>query len=351
MGAFSGRPLIVLELFYTAISHNEAANQSSFSWQLQARETASQPSFGLDMTRTSSVTLSVEGGIGVASTSYTFGTNIPWNYDFSPSGLQTRVIGTGSFTVNHRSDGYGGVVTINAAANDPTGNLGSATASASAGPLPDYNRGPSWIDSAIASTATRGTAYSDGVSANATSSYSIVSGQLPAGLTLNTSTGAITGTPTTVESRSFTIRANGTFEGAVDTAVGITVNPALPVFSDASVNSSARVGIAYSDGVTASEAASYSIFSGALPNGLSLNTSTGAITGTPTTPGAFTFVIRATNVTGSTNTGTLTITAISAARVWNGSAFVSGLVNVWNGTSFVSGTIRVWNGSSWVNTT
>jgi hypothetical protein len=301
------------------------------------------------MTRTSSVTLSVEGGIGVASTSYTFGTNIPWNYDFSPSGLQTRIIGTGSFTLNHRSDGYGGVVTINAAANDPTGNLGSATASASAGPLPDYNRSPSWAYISIPGSVVRGDGYYGEVGANAASSYGLIGGTLPPGLSFN-SNGTITGTPNTVGSYYFVFRAYGSFEGVVDADATITVNPRSPVFSDASVNSSARVGIAYSDGVSASETASYSVASGALPGGLSLNTSNGAITGTPTTPGTFTFVLRATNVTGSTNTGTLTITVISSARVWNGSAFVVAQARVWNGSSFVTGTIRVWDGSAWVNT-
>ena len=123
-----------------------------------------------------------------------------------------------------------------------------------------------------------------------------------------------------------------------------------PVFSDASVASSASVGVAYSDGVAASNSPSYSVVSGALPTGLNLNTSTGAITGTPSVNGVFTFVIRASNGGGSVDTGTLTITVASAARVWNGTAFVSGLANVWNGTAFVSGTIRVWNGSAWVNT-
>jgi hypothetical protein len=61
-------------------------------------------------------------------------------------------------------------------------------------------------------------------------------------------------------------------------------------------------------------------------------------------------VIRATNVTGSTNTPTLTITVFSSIRVWNGSAFVFGRTRVWNGSSFVDGRIRVWNGSSWVDT-
>jgi hypothetical protein len=326
-------------------------NQSRVYWNLQLNETAQQSSWNLTANNTATVGFTIPAGTSLARgnlnppiTNYTF--------DFRPTGLQNYTIGSGDFDIDHGPDGFAGTVSgsSSAAAPNSTTVLGTASASASVYIDFDYNNSPTWIDSSVNGTATRGTAYSDGVSANATSSYGIVSGRLPFGLSLNTSNGAITGTPTTVESQGFTIRAYGSNEGSIDTALSINVRPALPVFSDGSVDSSARVGIAYSDGVTASEAASYSVFSGALPNGLSLNTSTGAITGTPTTPGTFTFVIRATNVTGSTNTGTLTITVISAARVWNGTAFVSGLANVWNGTAFVSGTIRVWDGSAWVNT-
>lgn len=128
--------------------------------------------------------------------------------------------------------------------------------------------------------------------------------------------------------------------------------PPAPAFGDNSVVSSASVGVVYNDEVTATNSPTYSVVAAPnnLPPGLTLNTSTGAITGTPTTPGAYSFVIRASNAGGSVDTPTLTITVTSAAKVWNGTAFVSGLANVWNGTAFVSGTIRVWNGSAWVNT-
>jgi hypothetical protein len=208
---------------------------------------------------------------------------------------------------------------------------------------------PVFTDSTVTSPTIRGNAYSDGVSATEAASYSIFSGSLPAGLSLNTSTGAITGTPTTVGTSTFVIRATNVTGSTNTGTLTIVVNPRTPVFSDSSVNNSARVGIAYSDGVAASETASYSVFSGSLPPGLSLNTSTGAITGTPTTSGTYTFVIRATNVTGSTNTGTLTITVTSGSRLWNGTTFVSGDTKAWNGTSFVSTTTRVWNGSAWIN--
>jgi hypothetical protein len=215
--------------------------------------------------------------------------------------------------------------------------------------LTDYNRNPTYATINIPSPVIRGVGYSGGVTANNASGYSIVSGALPNGLSLNTSTGAITGTPTLVGTFNFTIRAAGSFEGSVDTPQSIVVNPPTPVFTDSTVAVTGNVGTAYSNGVSATDAASYSVFSGAIPNGLSLNTSTGAITGTPTVPGVFNFVIRATNITGSVNTANLTITVLSGARVWNGTSFVAGTTRVWNGTSFVSSTTRVWNGSSWVS--
>jgi hypothetical protein len=124
-----------------------------------------------------------------------------------------------------------------------------------------------------------------------------------------------------------------------------------PVFTDSTVVATGNVGTAYSDAVAASNATSYSVFSGALPTSLTLNTSTGAITGTPTVPGVFTFVLRATNASGSVNTGTLTITVLGGGKVWNGTAFVAGTTKVWNGTAFVSTTTKVWNGSAWVSST
>jgi hypothetical protein len=164
-------------------------------------------------------------------------------------------------------------------------------------------------------------------------------------------------------SKSVAISADGGISGtswtttsgggtAVLTTYSVT---APPVFSDASVASSASLGVAYSDGVAASNSPTYSVRNsantgaGTLPPGLNLNTGTGAITGTPTTVGATSFRIRATNAGGSVTTGILTITVTSAARVWNGTAFVSGLANVWNGTAFVSGIIKVWDGTTWVN--
>jgi hypothetical protein len=268
-----------------------------------------------------------------------------YTYDFRGSAMQ-YTIGSGSIGVP-----TGSTLSLSGT-NDPKGSMGIATASGSFYTMLPY---PVFTDASINPIAIRGQSYSDGVLASNAQSYSIVSSSLPTGLNFDTSTGAITGTATTTfQSRSPVFRATNT-SGSVDTAaLPITVNPPAPVFSDSTVNPNASVGSPYSDQVVASDVVSYSVFSGALPAGLNLNTSTGVISGTPTTPATYTFVIRATNVTGTANTPSRTITVISAVRVWTGpdsDDFVPGLVNVWTGPDnddFATGIVQVWDGSTFV---
>jgi hypothetical protein len=114
-----------------------------------------------------------------------------------------------------------------------------------------------------------------------------------------------------------------------------------------------QAGTAYSDAVSATNSPTYSVISGALPTGISLNSSTGAVTGTPTTGGqSYSFTIRAINADGNVTqafSGTVAA-AVGAgkARVWNGSVWVYGTVRVWDGSTWATGLVRVWNGSSWV---
>ena len=159
---------------------------------------------------------------------------------------------------------------------------------------------PSFTDTTL-STATQGDFYSDGVSASNATSFTLISG-MPSGLSLNTNNGSITGTPNVSGNFSITIDANNSF-GSTRTTVSLSINPPAPVWIDQTVQSPAFIDASYSDGVEAEYATSYTVSSGSLPAGLSLNSSTGAITGTPTTEETANFTIQASNATGTISTG------------------------------------------------
>ncbi|NBT49929.1 MAG: hypothetical protein EBT07_19335, partial [Actinobacteria bacterium] len=152
---------------------------------------------------------------------------------------------------------------------------------------------------------------------------------LPAGLTLNTATGAITGTPTGAGTFSVNISATNS-AGTGSATLVITVNPSAsaPVISS-SLTQSGTVGIAFNYQITASRSPT-SYGAAVLPAGLTLNTSTGAITGTPTAAGTSNVSISATNGSG-TGTATLVITVSPSG----GGA--SGLIAGWDFQTTTSG--------------
>jgi hypothetical protein len=125
-----------------------------------------------------------------------------------------------------------------------------------------------------------------------------------------------------------------------------------PSFTDTTVVAG-MLGRAYADGVAANTTDTYAVAAGgSLPPGLSLNTTTGAITGTPTQQGSFTFVVNATGGGGTTGSGNLTIQIFPAGNRRNSLGFDSNLAVArrYNGTSWVNlTTMRRFNGTSWVN--
>ena len=160
------------------------------------------------------------------------------------------------------------------------------------------------ITSATSATGTTGTAFSYQVTAN-NSPVSYSASGLPAGLSISTSTGAISGTPTAVGTSSVSLGATNT--GGTGTAtLTLTVNSPTPAITSGTT-ATGTLGTAFS-GYTITGSNSPTSFSATgLPPGLSISSSTGAITGTPTKAGIFSVKIGATNATG-TGTATLTFT-------------------------------------------
>lgn len=151
---------------------------------------------------------------------------------------------------------------------------------------------------------TVGTAYSETITASGGSggySYTKASGILPTGLSLNGSTGVLSGTPTTADSYNFTISATDSSGGSGSHAYtvsignggtsGLTLTPAtLP---------NGAVGTRYVETITATGGTGtgerYTVSAGSLPPGLDLRLLSGRIVGTPTTGGSYNFTIHATD--------------------------------------------------------
>ena len=145
---------------------------------------------------------------------------------------------------------------------------------------------------------------------NSPSSYSVV-GTLPAGASLNTTTGLISGTPTAAGTYNVTIGAtNSTGTGIRSLAITVNAVVSLPVITSATtLTVSVSSPLSYQV-IATNSPTSYSV-TGTLPAGVSLNTTTGLISGTPTAAGTFSVTIGATN-SGGTGSATLTIKTVAA---------------------------------------
>ena len=135
--------------------------------------------------------------------------------------------------------------------------------------------------------------------------WKLVSGTLPAGLSLSGTKGTISGTPTKAGTSKFTVEATDhgsparTGMRAYTLVVALAIAPAsLPA---------ATIKVAYTVTLTASGGASpytWKLLSGTLPAGLSLSGTKGVISGTPTKAGTSFFTVEAIDHSSPVATGT-----------------------------------------------
>lgn len=140
-----------------------------------------------------------------------------------------------------------------------------------------------------------GVAYSDtlrSLGGSTPVTWSVVAGSLPAGLGIDTVTGVVSGTPTTVATYDFTMRAeSGTLSDQNDFSVEIA--PALS-FTSADL-APGVMGTPYADTLTATGGLGrhvWSVASGGLPGGLALDSLHGVLAGVPAETGSFAFRVR-----------------------------------------------------------
>jgi hypothetical protein len=161
----------------------------------------------------------------------------------------------------------------------------------------------------------QGQAYTAALQASGgsgTFSWRLMSGALPAGFTI-TSAGTITGTPTSVGTAQFTVRATdvGNATNLAERALTIAVSAVTGAVAVQTMTiPPTRIAQAYTTTLQAAGGSGgfrWSIVAGALPGGLSLDAASGTLQGTASVGGKFVVTVRATDALNAGNVGDRTL--------------------------------------------
>lgn len=143
--------------------------------------------------------------------------------------------------------------------------------------------------------------------------WNVASGNLPPGLSLSRA-GVVSGTPTAAGGYGFTVAVADSEQppSVANAGFSISINPALQITTTSLPNGSPNVSYSATLAATGGLAPYYSwtITQGALPNGLTLNATSGVISGTPTGAGTSSFTVQ---VSDSETPATIATTGLSIA--------------------------------------
>lgn len=146
--------------------------------------------------------------------------------------------------------------------------------------------------------------------------WSISNGSIPAGLGLNSKSGVISGTPTQVGTNPFTIAVSDVSNHPATRDCGIEVKPRVTISTTSLADG--NTGAQYSGAVAANGGIPpyvWSTISGSLPPGVSLDSSSGKISGQPVSPGAFPFTVQVTDSAGAQASGPLSINVAQGLNI------------------------------------
>jgi hypothetical protein len=169
------------------------------------------------------------------------------------------------------------------------------------------------IDAVSLGNATYGAAYAATLSATGSTgstNWSVVSGQLPEGMTLSAA-GALNGTPASLGEFTFTVQAQDAAWQANVAAAPVTLTVVAPAFGvNAPAPSPAMVGQPYATAFTATGnvgGVAWTLASGDLPAGLTLDGVSGTVGGQPTAWGVFAALVQGADSLGRVESAPITI--------------------------------------------
>jgi hypothetical protein len=163
--------------------------------------------------------------------------------------------------------------------------------------------GKPFISSAVAANGYTGKPFNYAITGtNSPTNYNATG--LPSGLSVNSTTGVISGTPAV--GGTFNVTISATNASGTGTALLVLAVYTLPPLITSSATATGTKGYAFNYTNTASNGPT-SFAASPLPPGLSLNSITGVISGTPTAAGTYSLTLSATNPLG-TGTKVLTLT-------------------------------------------
>lgn len=298
-----------------SLSSGSGAPGSVVTLDLMLTATTAQPA-GLEWTvnyPTKDISaLSVSAGSGTEgsiSCNNTPGSSTCAVWSTNSNTISNGVVATLAFTIAGSTTDPSAAVQVSN--GDAVSLGGSAIPTVATGSTMTLNIAPSVpvINSATTASGKVGTAFSYQITAtNSPTRYGATG--LPAGVTINTSTGLISGTPTAAGTSTVTLSATNS-GGTGNATLSLTIAPSTPAPAITSATTaSGKVGTAFSYQITASNSpTSYGVTG--LPAGLSVNTATGLISGTPTTAGISTVTLSASN-SGGTGSATLALSVASS---------------------------------------